>query len=71
MKQRELCPGCGGKPARWYVRVGRAVLVFTSVVLGGFFDPRYPGQEGWIHTTDDCPVWASARAEFLRKKKRR
>ena len=51
-------------------RVRRAVLVFASIVLGGFFAPSYPGQRGWIHTTDDCPVWASARAEFLRKKER-
>jgi hypothetical protein len=51
--------------------VGRAVLVFATIVLGGFFDPSYPGQGRWIHTTDDCPVWAAARAEFLRKKERR
>jgi hypothetical protein len=65
MKQQEPCPGCGGNPARWYVRVGRAVMVVASS------DSSYLDQEGWIHTTFNCPVWASARDEVLRKKEQR
>jgi hypothetical protein len=63
MKQKEPCPGCGGKPARWYVRVGRAVAVLAMTP-----DSSYLSQEGWIHTTFTCPVWASARTQGLRKK---
>ena len=68
MKQQEPCPGCGGKPDRWYARMGHALMFLMSMEWG--INESNLARGGWNHTTSSCPVWASARADVQRKKER-
>lgn len=69
MKQLKPCPGCGGKPLRWYSRAaGRAVDLLW--IMMGDMPSGYLSKAGWHHTKSDCPVWALAGAEGLRKKEK-